>query len=80
MQTVKIHLGDVSAVKDFNQIVSRRVENIDLASGRYIIDAKSIMGCFSLDLSKVLELTFHSDDKKAFEECLEQLSPYVMRE
>ena len=49
--------------------------DFDLVSGRYVIDAKSIMGIFSLDLSKPIDLNIHADDN--VEEIMEMLKPYL---
>ena len=62
MTTVKININTINDVKDFVTIVSRCEYDVDIVSGRYAIDAKSIMGIFSLDLSKELTLNIHSDD------------------
>jgi phosphotransferase system HPr-like phosphotransfer protein len=48
---------------------------IDLASGRYVVDAKSIMGIFSLDLLKPITLTAHGDEVN---ELMEELKPYLL--
>lgn len=50
--------------------------DFDLVSGRYVIDAKSIMGIFSLDLSKPIELNIHSEDEA--EKILDVLKPYIV--
>ena len=47
----------------------------DLVSGRYVIDAKSIMGIFSLDLSKPIDLNIHADDN--VDEIMTMLKPYL---
>jgi phosphotransferase system HPr-like phosphotransfer protein len=57
-----IKLETINNVKDFVNAVSKYDFDIDLISGRYSIDAKSIMGIFSLDLSKSIEVQAHSDD------------------
>jgi phosphotransferase system HPr-like phosphotransfer protein len=59
-------LDSISAVKKFVNIVSKYDYEVDLASGRYAVDAKSIMGIFSLDLSKPIQLTAHTDDADKF--------------
>ena len=51
--------------------------DFDLVSGRYVIDAKSIMGIFSLDLSKAIDLNIHAADA-ALDEILEVLKPYLV--
>jgi len=61
MQTVNVILDTVDKVKGFVNTVAPLEGDIDLGSDRYIIDAKSIMGIFSLDLSKPLKLTIHDE-------------------
>lgn len=69
MKTANIRLASIQDVRDFVNIASKYNEDIDLASGRYIVDAKSIMGIFSLDLMSPISLTVHSDScDKLFEE------------
>ena len=62
MKTFNLMLNSINDVKDFVNIVSRYDFDVDLTSGRYVVDAKSIMGIFSLDLMNVITLTAHSDD------------------
>ena len=61
----EMNLSSINDVKDFVNTVSRYDFDVDLISGRYIVDAKSIMGIFSLDLSKPIELVAHTDDATA---------------
>ena len=55
-------LNSIMDVKEFVNIVNRFPYEIDLTSSRYVVDAKSIMGIFSLDLSKPIKVDVHSDD------------------
>jgi len=66
MKTVNILLGTINDVKKFVNAVSSYDFDVDLVSGRYAIDAKSIMGIFSLDLSKKIELQAHSENADEF--------------
>ena len=66
MTTVTISLQAINDVKEFVNIVMRFDFDVDLVSGRYAIDAKSIIGIFSLDLSKPIELHAHTDNAKEF--------------
>ena len=66
MKKTKIMLGAIADVKEFVNIVSRCEYDVDLNSGRYAVDAKSIMGIFSLDLSNPIELTAHTDNADKF--------------
>ena len=63
-RTFKINLNTIDRVKKFVDIVSKIDGTLDLVSGRYRVDAKSIMGIFSLDLSKDLDLVVHYEDEK----------------
>ena len=54
MKEIKIRLKNTDDIKDFNHAVTKINGDIDLVSGRYVVDAKSIMGIFSLDISKPL--------------------------
>ena len=67
MKTVKISLNSIDKVKAFVNDVTKFNTDFDLVSGRYVIDAKSIMGIFSLDLAKPLEFVVHDDGAKADE-------------
>lgn len=64
MKTCKISLNSIDKVKAFVNEISKFDCDFDLVSGRYVIDAKSIMGIFSLDLSKplMLEIDAHGED------------------
>ena len=76
MKTVRVCLDSIDKVKGFVNDISRFSTDFDLISGRYVIDAKSIMGIFSLDLSKPIELTIHESDE--IDEILKALQPYVV--
>ena len=62
MKTVKICLNSIDKVKSFVNEISKFSNDFDLVSGRYVIDAKSIMGIFSLDLSKPIDLNIHAEE------------------
>ena len=74
MKTVDIKLSSIEDVRKFVDIVSKYDIDIDLSSGRYIVDAKSIMGIFSLDLLKPIKLTAHSDNT---DELFAEIKPYM---
>lgn len=59
---MKINLNEVSKAQEFVKICSRYEEDINVCSGRLVIDAKSILGIFSLDLSKPVEVEILSED------------------
>ena len=75
MNTFYIKLSTIEDIRKFVDIVTRQDYDIDLSSGRYVVDAKSIMGIFSLDLSKPIELEAHTDDAAAF---FEKIKPYIV--
>jgi phosphotransferase system HPr-like phosphotransfer protein len=63
MNTVTVNLNGIEAVKRFSTVVSTFYSEIDIVKGRYVIDAKSIMGIFSLDLSKPIDVVIHSHNE-----------------
>ena len=77
MKTIKISLNSIDKVKTFVNVINRFDAEFDLVSGRYVIDAKSIMGIFSLDISKPIELNIHADDKD-LADILAAIKPYVV--
>ena len=77
MKTVFIRLSTIADVRDFVNIVTSYNGDIDLSSGRYVVDGKSIMGIFSLDLLSPIKLTAHSDDT---DKLFASLKPYIIEE
>lgn len=75
---VKVNLNNTEKVKNFSNKVFNIDETIDLKSGRYIVDAKSIMGIFSLNQSKDLIMIIHADDKRA-EEIKDILKEFIIK-
>lgn len=59
---MQVSLSSIEALKSFVHIVNRFPYEVDLAKGRYVVDGKSIMGIFSLDLKGELELRIHADE------------------
>ena len=76
MKTVHISLNSIDKVKAFVNEITKFDNDFDLVSGRYVIDAKSIMGIFSLDLSKPIELNIHSETNA--DEILAVLARYIV--
>lgn len=66
MKTFNIMLKSINDVKNFVNSVNRYDFDVDLSSGRYVVDAKSIMGIFSLDLSKPIKVEVHVGDCTSF--------------
>ncbi len=78
MKTIEITLNSIDKVKSFVNVITKFDNDFDLVSGRYVIDAKSIMGIFSLDLSKPIELNIHAAEN--MDEILKVLAPYISEE
>ena len=78
MKTVQISLNSIGKVKSCVNAIPQFDFDFDLISGRYVIDAKSIMGIFSLDLSKPIELAIHTET--GLDEIMEVLKPYIIDE
>ena len=77
MKTVQSSLNSIDKVKAFVNEISKFDCDFDLVSGRYVIDAKSIMGIFSLDLSKPIDLNIHADGA-ALDEVMSKVEPYTV--
>ncbi len=78
MTTVQISLNSIDKVKSFVNTLAKFDCDFDLVSGRYVIDAKSIMGIFSLDLSKPIDLNIHATED--LDSILSILKPYIVEE
>lgn len=76
MKTVQISLNSIDKVKSFVNDITKFNNDFDLVSGRYVIDAKSIMGIFSLDLSKPINLTIHAEEN--IDEIMSIISAYIV--
>ncbi|TQI66436.1 HPr family phosphocarrier protein [Clostridium sp. KNHs216] len=74
MMTVKILLDSIEKVKKFTSSISNEEVDFEIIEGMHIVDAKSIMGIFSIDLSKPLQLNIHSDDQKI----LNKIKDYII--
>ncbi len=75
MKTFNIMLKSINDVKDFVNLVNKYDFDVDLTSGRYIVDAKSIMGIFSLDLSKPIKVETHADNTETF---FTEVKPFIV--
>lgn len=76
MKREQIMLKTINDVKAFVNSVAKYDFDVDLLSGRYTVDAKSIMGIFSLDLSKAITMEIHSDDCQNF---LNEIKPFIVK-
>ena len=78
MKTVQISLNSIDKVKSFVNEITKYDNDFDLVSGRYVIDAKSIMGSFLVwDLSKPIDLNIHADSN--LDDILAALDSYIIK-
>ena len=75
MKALMVSLNSIDKVKAFCNEIAKFDAEFDLISGRYVIDAKSIMGIFSLDISKPIELNIHAES--GLDEIMATLKPYI---
>ena len=78
MTELKIRLVSIDDVKDFVGVITGFNCEVDVVSGRYVVDAKSIMGLFSLDLSKPLFLKINSAEETVIEDIKDSLKQFVV--
>ena len=75
MKSIQISLTMAQKVKDFVNIVQKYPYDVDLRSGRYVVDAKSILGIFSLDLASPINVEVHND---ACDDLLAELAAFAI--
>ncbi len=75
MKSVNIKLSLAENVKTFVSIVNRYPYDVDLRSGRHVVDAKSILGIFSLDLSKPITIEVYEDN---CDELMEEIKSFIL--
>lgn len=68
MKTLTVKLGTIDSVKKFNYLATRQDFDIDIVSGRYNVDAKSLMGIFSLNLMEPIKVVLHTDNEEKIAE------------
>lgn len=78
MKEIKIKLSSIESVKNFVEKTSKYPFDIDITSGRYVIDAKSIMGLFSLNLDNVLTVLPHTDNEESIKNFLEDIKDFII--
>lgn len=77
MVSVNIRLKEINDVYSLVNILVGFEGDVDLESGRYKVDGKSILGIFSLDLRQPIKLTYNNDDERS-KELLEQIKPFIV--
>lgn len=75
MKNFNIMLHSINDVKTFVNSVNKYDFDVDLTSGRYVVDAKSIMGIFSLDLSKPIKVEVYSEEVGEF---MDEMKPFII--
>ena len=75
MKAVNIKLSLAQNVKAFVNIANRYSYDIDLRVGRHVVDGKSILGIFSLDLSKTITLEVYEDN---CDDLMEEIKPFMV--
>ncbi len=80
MYKATVRFETVVEAKAFVSVCNEMDFKVELVSGPYIIDAKSIMGLFSLDLSKPIDLQAHCKDETAWADFLKQIDPFLVKE
>jgi phosphotransferase system HPr-like phosphotransfer protein len=76
MKSIKVNINSIDKVKKFVNVITLFDNDFDLVAGRYVIDAKSIMGIFSLDLSQDLELVIQRDND--LDKILDELKDFIV--
>ena len=76
MKSVNIKLSLAENVKSFVNIVCRHPYDVDLRAGRHVVDAKSILGIFSLDLSKPITMDVYTDD---CDDLVQDIQPFAIK-
>lgn len=74
-----ISLGEINKVKDFCNLMASITEDVSLVSGKYVVDAKSIMGIFSLDLSKPIAFYLDSKDESVIASITDLVKDFIIK-
>lgn len=78
MKTVTIRLNTFAKVNEFVHLAGKSDLDIDLVSGRYVIDAKSIMGVFSLDLSKDIQMNVYYENEADADKFIDNVKKFLV--
>ncbi len=77
MKKIMVNLSASQQIKEFVNILSKYSFDMDLRSGKYLVDAKSILGIFSLDLSKPVELELLTEDTEETDKFMADIKPFI---
>jgi len=75
-----VNLNSIIAIKEFVNTTSKFTSDIDIISGRYVCDAKSLKALFSYDLSRPVDIVIHSDNEEELIRFAEAMKPYEVKE
>lgn len=75
MKNVKISFSSLEDIKEFNKVTCSNDCNVELSSGNYKVDAKSLVGLFTFDINQKLDLTIYSDN---YADYLSQISKFLV--
>ena len=78
MKKIKIKLVTVQDIRNFVNIAAKYDVDLDFEQGRYIVDARSLMGIFSLDLLNPVDFVIHSDDEKIINAVIDDVKVWVV--
>lgn len=78
MKSVNIKLSTIEDIRNFVGILAKHTVDLDLKSGRYTVDARSLMGIFSLDLVNPVEFIIHSNDETVVNTVLADVKPWIV--
>lgn len=80
MFTVMVNLDSINRIKRFVEIINESKIDAELVSGRYVVDAKSIMGIFSLDLIRPIRMNVYTEKEEEFKELCEKINSFLVKE
>ena len=80
MTEKNILIGSIENGKKLSKIANKFEQDIDIVTGRYIIDAKSILGIFSLNLWSPVTVVLHSDDQEVVKSFISELKDFIVEE
>lgn len=78
MNEFKVKLNSIARVRKFLEVVSVMPEDVDIIVGRYIVDAKSALGIFSIDLTRVLTVKVHTTDPATCKEFRQKIERFIV--
>ena len=78
MKKTQIKLSTIEDVRNFVSLLSKYSVDLDLQSGRYTVDARSLMGIFSLDLLKPIDFIIYSEDQSIVSSVLKDVKQWTV--